>query len=630
MPPTRARNRKLRAALAAVALIFVGVAVAAGLSTQRLVRDQEERLLEQKSNEVGAMLGNAFRSGETSMRMLNGVRPESADLVKAYADNASSLLRPTTIAITTVAERPGGLFVLAGVGKHAPVGSVATGAVAALAKRALATGKMTSTIVREGDARRYALAVPAAAPSRVVTFQESTIDPRTPVKREPGSPFRELRVALYATDDANEDMLLLATEKEVPLRGKVLRSQVPIGADSYLMEIAAKEPLTGPFAQRMPWVLFGGGLVAALLAGVTVHVLSRRSDYALRLVDKRTTELTVSVTELAETRAFLERMLSAGPLLVVRADTVANRVTYVSPNIQRLFGFTDTDARTEKFLADHTHPDDLPHYRDALGNVASGRTAQAALEVRLRDSSDQDRWIATQLVPEFDAEGGVVAVITYIVDVNDRRHAEEAQREAQQIAETANEAKSAFLSHMSHELRTPLNAVLGFGQILELEDISEEQHEAVGHILNGGRHLLSLINEVLDISRIETGDLSLSLEAVDPAELIRESVELIGPIAVQRRVSVSIEAQPLGDCYVYADRQRAKQVLLNLLSNAVKYNRPGGHVNIQVRRADERCVVSVATPAPVSPPTDSTSCSCRSSALVLSTPTSKASASVWL
>ena len=132
---------------------------------------------------------------------------------------------------------------------------------------------------------------------------------------------------------------------------------------------------------------------------------------------------------------------------------------------------------------------------------------------------------------------------------------------------------------MSHELRTPLNAVLGFAQLLELDDLRDEQRDNLGHILSGARHLLSLINEVLDIAAIEAGRLSLSLEPVALADVAAETVNLIRPLAEQHNIVVM---GPEVSCatHVLGDRQRLKQVLLNLLSNAVKYNRDGGSVQL--------------------------------------------------
>src|SRR5205807_2934367 len=130
---------------------------------------------------------------------------------------------------------------------------------------------------------------------------------------------------------------------------------------------------------------------------------------------------------------------------------------------------------------------------------------------------------------------------------------------ARATADTANRAKSEFLSRMSHELRTPLNAVLGFAQLLELDAASAEQQESVGQILRAGRHLLGLINEILDISRIEAGRLQLSLEPVPVQETVRQAVELVAPLASQRKIELKMQLGPYEDVWVEADQQRLKQ-----------------------------------------------------------------------
>jgi CheY-like chemotaxis protein/anti-sigma regulatory factor (Ser/Thr protein kinase) len=133
---------------------------------------------------------------------------------------------------------------------------------------------------------------------------------------------------------------------------------------------------------------------------------------------------------------------------------------------------------------------------------------------------------------------------------------------------------------MSHELRTPLNAILGFGQLLQLEDLTQEQNESVDHMLAGGRHLLGLINEILDISRIEAGSLALSPEAVDVAGVVKDTVDLIRPLAAERELDLVAPGEASDAPAVQADHQRLKQVLLNLASNAVKYNRHGGSIRV--------------------------------------------------
>src|SRR6266446_3962752 len=152
------------------------------------------------------------------------------------------------------------------------------------------------------------------------------------------------------------------------------------------------------------------------------------------------------------------------------------------------------------------------------------------------------------------------------------------RRLAEEEADRANRAKSEFLSRMSHELRTPLNGIIGFAQLLELEVPDGDQRESVDHILKGGRHLLGLINEVLDIARIEAGNLAMSPEPVSADEVLRAALDLIRPQAAARGIQI-LEPASVGR-YVTADRQRLQQVLLNLLSNAVKYNRQGGAIRV--------------------------------------------------
>ena len=168
------------------------------------------------------------------------------------------------------------------------------------------------------------------------------------------------------------------------------------------------------------------------------------------------------------------------------------------------------------------------------------------------------------------------------------------RRRAEEEASHANRAKSEFLSRMSHELRTPLNGILGFAQLLEMDARDPHEQESVSHILKGGRHLLALIDEVLDISRIEAGRLPISLEPVLIGDTVRTAVDLVRPQAAACGVTLGNEAGD-DERHVTADRQRLQQVLLNLLSNAVKYNRKGGTVTVSsAARPGGRIAIAVA------------------------------------
>jgi len=171
----------------------------------------------------------------------------------------------------------------------------------------------------------------------------------------------------------------------------------------------------------------------------------------------------------------------------------------------------------------------------------------------------------------------------FVRDISTRKEAEATLIRARDEAERANQAKSEFLSRMSHELRTPLNAILGFGQLLERANLGGLHADNVREILHAGHHLLELINEVLDLARIESGKFAISLEPVPLLPLVADCVGLIRPLAENSGINLTEEAGGC-DVYVLADQTRLKQVLLNLLSNAIKYNRPLGSASLVCKR----------------------------------------------
>jgi len=145
----------------------------------------------------------------------------------------------------------------------------------------------------------------------------------------------------------------------------------------------------------------------------------------------------------------------------------------------------------------------------------------------------------------------------------------------------ASVAKSEFLSRMSHELRTPMNSILGFAQILEMGELTAGQKKSVNHILKSGKHLLGLINEVLDISRIEAGRLSISIEPINVRSILDEMIDTIRPIATANSIKIISNYETKEELFVRSDKQRLKQILLNLLNNAVKYNKPLGSITLE-------------------------------------------------
>ena len=200
-------------------------------------------------------------------------------------------------------------------------------------------------------------------------------------------------------------------------------------------------------------------------------------------------------------------------------------------------------------------------------------------------------------------QSGNQKIWSIVEDITDSKQTEQALIAAREEADRANQAKSEFLSSMSHELRTPMNAILGFAQLLEIDTgLSVEQQDEIQEILKAGHHLLELINEVLDLARIEAGRVDLSIEPVLCSELLHECLNLVRPLAEQRGIGI----MSMDDCdgvWLRADRVRLKQVLLNLLSNAIKYNRPQGKVSLAVTASsDGRVRIHVRDTGPGIPP----------------------------
>ncbi|MDP3084102.1 MAG: PAS domain-containing protein [Rubrivivax sp.] len=230
------------------------------------------------------------------------------------------------------------------------------------------------------------------------------------------------------------------------------------------------------------------------------------------------------------------------------------------------------------------HPDDLEIVKRLTGDIQ--RAQQGEFRVVWPDGAVH--WIAARTRHLAASEERPARVIGVNWDITELKAAE-AARDAQRTAQRQNQAKTEFLARMSHELRTPLNAVLGFTQLLLLEGEGGERanrQQRLNHVLSAGRHLLSLIDDVLDLSRLEVGGVSLVLGAVPLDALVVETLPLIEPLARERGIRIvcgRLDGQPR------ADATRLRQVLLNLLSNAIKYNSPGGSVLVESRaepRAD--------------------------------------------
>jgi PAS domain S-box-containing protein len=250
------------------------------------------------------------------------------------------------------------------------------------------------------------------------------------------------------------------------------------------------------------------------------------------------------------------------------------RFLRINAACEHLWGYTVSELVGRRYT-ELVHADDQAKTHQANARLReTGKLTDFVNRYIRKDGSIVDvLWSAT-----WSPKDKIIFCVAH--DVTDRARIEKALREAKEEADRANHAKSDFLSRMSHELRTPLNSILGFGQLLDRQSPTEAQRTRIRYILGAGRHLLNLINEVLDISRIEAGTLQLSLEPVCIEEAIGEALDLMRPLAAERSITLAANGSLDGTSYVLADRQRLKQVLLNLLSNAVKYSALEGNVTI--------------------------------------------------
>ncbi len=327
-------------------------------------------------------------------------------------------------------------------------------------------------------------------------------------------------------------------------------------------------------------------LVLALVLALFVTFVMLRLSRLWKLQD-------VDAHRHRESEALLESIIENVPSVVTLKD--ANDLTFVQVNragldllgLERseLIGSTLHDFAPAS-LADRQQASDRA--------VIDGRKVVVSEAVQLIEAFGS-RTVEIRHIPMIGPDGEVDYLLEIADDITETLASFQELESAWAEAEKANQAKSDFLSRMSHELRTPLNAVLGFGQLLEFEDLTSRQAESVQQILRGGRHLLGLINEVLDISRIESGNLSLSLEPVYLESLIAETLDLIRPLAAESQLLIPEGPMPDWALWARADQLRLRQVLLNLLSNAVKYNEVGGSISIRCHAVDERRLrISVA------------------------------------
>ena len=340
---------------------------------------------------------------------------------------------------------------------------------------------------------------------------------------------------------------------------------------------------------------------ATLLALALSHHFSEVSATLSRVTVSRD-ELSVEVAE----RKLAEEKLRKSEESLKESQIIAGLGSYVvdissglwksSEVLDQLLGIDKTYEHSAQGWRALIHPDDSAMLNDVLKieNFGSGKTFDKEFRIIRRDDRAV-RWVHGLGKLEFDAQGQPLKMHGTIQDITGRKMAEEALLAAANAVEEASRAKSEFLSSMSHELRTPLNAILGFSQLIGMDaQLTESNKGFARQIERAGNHLLHLVNDLMDLSRIEAGKLEISIEPVAVMAVIKDSLELTAPIAQQKGIGINHDIGENRIATIRADYVRLRQVLINLLSNAIKYNRPQGTVHLACHLHEGKVRISVA------------------------------------
>jgi PAS domain S-box-containing protein len=320
-----------------------------------------------------------------------------------------------------------------------------------------------------------------------------------------------------------------------------------------------------------------GRRIPVEISAVRVTLRGRYADQVVMRDITRRKEIEEEITEAREYFRTLIEESNAG-ISIFSAEGIS---VYESPSNERIVGFKPEELVGQS-LFDHVHPDDIPAAMERFERLLARPGGMDGTLVRVQHKSGGYRTLEV-IARNAVHDPRILGIIVNFHDVTARIEAEQELREAKEVAEAANDAKSEFLANMSHEIRTPMNAILGFSKLLELEITEESQLEHLRNISRSGNNLLALINDLLDLSKIEAGKLRLDYEPVNLRGLCREVYDIFETRAQQKGIDLAMEMDPQLPHSVMIDEVRLRQVLLNLVGNAVKFTREGG-VTLRVER----------------------------------------------
>lgn len=356
--------------------------------------------------------------------------------------------------------------------------------------------------------------------------------------------------------------------------------------------------------------------IVALVAGIVEAKLrnARTREYDAQAAARKAADRQQQTESSLKQSRELQRLVVESALDAIVAIDSGGHVTMWNPVAERMFGWSSTEA-VGRLLTDLIVPDDVRNApSDGIARflaTGEGQPFGTPLDFKAVDRHGTLHDVEVCILPHETDDGHVF--VGFIRDVGERKRQDAAIRklnedlelrvaqrtleleEQRKIAVEASRIKSEFVASMSHELHTPLNGVLGFAQILQMRFEDPEIQESSAAIIKAGKHLLNLINEILDLAKIESGQMTVSLEPVRVDEVVSEALDLLGAEAARGKITVSADAATFRGINVLADRRRFLQAILNVLANAVKYNRPGGSVIVWgAEQSDSRFEIYVA------------------------------------
>jgi len=351
-------------------------------------------------------------------------------------------------------------------------------------------------------------------------------------------------------------------------------------------------------AKQLSWVLILSHLIIWVFGYIVVVLYGRKTalrieeqlrlekelEYAHEQLEIKVKQRTIELSKLSEA-------VEHSPAMVIITDE-KGLIEYVNPRFSEITGYSAQDVSEKKpaFLKSPNTPETV--YRDLWETISRGLVWTGELCNLRKDGTEF--WVSASIGPSLSEDYEIISYIAVEEDITEKKQIERNLLLAKDSAEKANQAKSEFLASMSHELRTPLNAIIGFSQLAEIDkDLNQQQKKNSQEIYKAGKHLLSLVDEILDLTSIEIGKVKLNLQAIELKILINECYELITPMAIDKQVKLNFSSFEC-ECIVLADYLRLKQIFLNLLSNAVKYSCSPGFVQLSCNNKEDNIIIKIS------------------------------------